>query len=551
MKYVIISTYTLSPQLQLSVASYDFVHAWHTFALIRLLLYSTGSSILFYSLNSSRIEFLVTSMGRKKRKNDDLDPPVAASGAETEAETRDELMGAIQIIKQESTPEEPLAAATSVSDTPAVVADDGDKKEDAPVASNSYGLHAHSADIVDDDVYISDGSEDEADMEAEIVLAGSRMGVMRRGLHHPLLVQPTRQWKREETAPSEMAEDAAAATQEDNDDLAQLDPAQRAARLLQEKQRKLQEAKEAARRMESEENAGRDPCLFSKRTAFDIRMDQVEDKPWTRGDITDFFNYTLTEEDWMDYSTQQLAIRQELTDAIRQRRPPDPNIVPVTARAPAKQTPKVALAGESLEGGEDSGMGDEDSPVIGPYMPQGGIKEEEPILKAEALEEGTDIQHLGSGGAWGAGAAPGSLLARLIEEQENRGQSPVSSIVEPPRQYEEESYHEPEQQHYGRVHDDRSGYDNYGGGYDRYGVQQQAYFASRGGYGVHSDGGDYEDRAYSGPPPHWPGHGGRGGPPPWAGRGGRGRGRGGYGSMDEAHSRKRSHDDHYGGGGWR
>ena len=60
-----------------------------------------------------------------------------------------------------------------------------------------------------------------------------------------------------------------------------------------EKQRKLEEAKESARRLESEENAGRDPCLFSKRTAFDIRFDQIDDKPWERGagDLTDFFNY--------------------------------------------------------------------------------------------------------------------------------------------------------------------------------------------------------------------------------------------------------------------
>ena len=62
---------------------------------------------------------------------------------------------------------------------------------------------------------------------------------------------------------------------------------------MAEKQRKLEEAKENARRLESEENAGRDPCLFSKRTAFDIRFDQIDDKPWERGagDMTDFFNY--------------------------------------------------------------------------------------------------------------------------------------------------------------------------------------------------------------------------------------------------------------------
>ncbi|KAG7337512.1 hypothetical protein IV203_018958 [Nitzschia inconspicua] len=90
----------------------------------------------------------------------------------------------------------------------------------------------------------------------------------------------------DESIPNESAA-AIAAEQErrrkrEEEELAKLDPAQRAARLLAEKQRKLEEAKIAARRLESEENAGRDPCLFSKRTSFDIRFDQIDDKPWTR-----------------------------------------------------------------------------------------------------------------------------------------------------------------------------------------------------------------------------------------------------------------------------
>ena len=100
---------------------------------------------------------------------------------------------------------------------------------------------------------------------------------------------------------------------------------------MAEKQRKLEEAKILARKLESEENAGRDPCLFSKRTSFDIRFDQIDDKPWLRGagDITDFFNYGFSEEDWLEYGEQQLMIRQELIDANRQKRAPDPSIVPV------------------------------------------------------------------------------------------------------------------------------------------------------------------------------------------------------------------------------
>ena len=68
----------------------------------------------------------------------------------------------------------------------------------------------------------------------------------------------------------------------------------------------------------AEENAGRDPCLFSKRTAFDIRVDQMEDKPWARGgDPTDFFNYGMTDDDWFEYSEIQMSIvRQNRNDML-------------------------------------------------------------------------------------------------------------------------------------------------------------------------------------------------------------------------------------------
>jgi len=52
------------------------------------------------------------------------------------------------------------------------------------------------------------------------------------------------------------------------------DPAVRATKKLAEKQRKIEAAKLNAKRMESADNAGQDPCLFTKRTAFDIKMDQ-------------------------------------------------------------------------------------------------------------------------------------------------------------------------------------------------------------------------------------------------------------------------------------
>lgn len=144
---------------------------------------------------------------------------------------------------------------------------------------------------------------------------------------------------------------------------------------LAEKQRKLEEAKEKARMLESEENAGRDPCLFSK--SFAIRFDSIEDKPWTRGvgDMTDYFNYGLTEEDWMEYSQQQLMIRQELSEANRQKRPPDPTIVPVMPRKPRSQNPKVAVVGrvmddDMMNDGTEPMLvaSDEDDEPIGPFM---------------------------------------------------------------------------------------------------------------------------------------------------------------------------------------
>ena len=239
--------------------------------------------------------------------------------------------------------------------------------------SSSYATTSHSAEIIDEDIYVSDGSESDEDLMADkleamdpesepmeednaatktniagrsidIFLSGSKMGLMRRGIHRPqVLVQPTRQWARQQ--PQKESQEAEKDGEGDEDDeerkkreqeeeLAKLDPAQRAARLLAEKQRKLEEAKILARKLESEENAGRDPCLFSKRTSFDIRFDQIDDKPWERGagDVTDFFNYGFTEEDWLEYGEQQLMIRQELIDASRQKRAPDPSIVPVVPK---------------------------------------------------------------------------------------------------------------------------------------------------------------------------------------------------------------------------
>ena len=448
------------------------------------------------------------------------------------------------------------------------------KEEDKPLKSG-YAMTSHSAEVIDEDMYVSEGSdeEDEEDMalrSIEMELAGSRMGVMRRGIHQPLLVQPNRQWHKEDATVNaqedlEKDEHEVAAEQqrlkEQEEELAKLDPAQRAAKLLAEKQRKLEEAKINARRQESEENAGRDPCLFSKRTAFDIRFDQIDDKPWTRGDPTDFFNYGLSEEDWLEYAQLQITIRQELTDASRQRRPPDPTVVPVTPRAPTKQAPRVAVT-EATD--EENGMGSEDGDAreLGPVL----VKQEDNDagLTSNAgpgpsqPEKIVDVPV--AGGAWGAGAVPGSTLARLIEEQEAAAAGGPEPIVPSAVDTKHEptlgldSYPNDEQQSHDWNRTDHGPNDEYRSGH---GWQQD-----RAGIYDHYGGGG--GRGYGG------GGRGRGGYPPpgrgsGRGRGGRGfrddggfpgRGGGGRGYTDEGEQyRKRPREDFHnssgGRGGWR
>lgn len=440
------------------------------------------------------------------------------------------------------------------------------KEDDKPLKSG-YAMTSHSAEVVDEDYYVSDGSdeEDEEDIalrNVEMVLAGSRMGVMRRGIHHPMLVQPNRQWVKEDKArkieeePDKTEDEEAAEKQrlkEQEEELAKLDPAQRAAKLLAEKQRKLEEAKVTARRLESEENAGRDPCLFSKRTAFDIRFDQIDDKPWTRGDPTDYFNYGLTEEDWLEYAQQQLTVRQELTDASRQRRPPDPTIVPVTPRLPTKQAPRVAVA---VPTDDEKGAGSENGDVkeLGPMLVKKENDGTDSVKKTGTgptmLETKIDVPV--AGGAWGAGAAPGSLLAKLIEEQEMADNIPGPGSVTP------------------SIEDSK--YGPAGGGGNSYGRPDASQIRSE--YGANNDFGsehgwqDDGDRDHG----HYGGGGGRGygrGPPGRGGGRGRGRGfrddrgfggRGGRGYMDGGgrdhmdggdYHRKRPREDYGGRGGWR
>jgi len=182
--------------------------------------------------------------------------------------------------------------------------------------ASGYAMTSHSADLITEDIYVSDGSEDEDEMEnsdpLELNLTSSKMGLMRRGLGHSAVYQP-KTWVRPtetEKKTNENGQDGDGdqdmkESEDEKEDLESMDPIQRAAYLLVEKQKKLEEEKETQRKSESAENAGRDPCLFSKRTAFDIRMDQIEEKPWDRnagggGDISDYFNYGMSELDWVE-----------------------------------------------------------------------------------------------------------------------------------------------------------------------------------------------------------------------------------------------------------
>lgn len=491
-------------------------------------------------------------MGRKKRKAADIaeevPPQLQAGAAPSDPPTKPATTASVnepQLVKTETT-----------------VDDIGGESAEAEASKNlksGYAMTTHSAEILDEDIYVSDGSDDDDDDEkialrdVEMVLAGSRMGVMRRGIHHPMLVQPNRQWVKEtQSAKTVNDEDAVEddeaekkRKQQEEEELAKLDPAQRAARLLAEKQRKLEEAKVTARRVESEENAGRDPCLFSKRTAFDIRFDQIDDKPWLRGDLTDYFNYGLTEEDWLEYAQQQLMIRQELTDATRQRRAPDPTLVPVTPRAPATQLPKVAVAATGdEEGGDDKNSAENTTISNVPLGPMPVKKEDgadaEGKEETEEKKKAADVS-VGLGGAWGAGAAPGSMLAKLIEEQGGNEESK-------PSYSEEDSKYGPGGGggHYGGPPGGHHGGQDWnnqyggGGGGGPYGRGQQQWDQYGGGRG-----GGRGGRGYYGGGGR--GRGGRGGfrDQPYQGRGG------GY-HQDGGDPRKRPRDD-YGGsrGGWR
>jgi hypothetical protein len=281
--------------------------------------------------------------------------------------------------------------------------------------------------------------------------------------------------------------------------------------------------------------------------------------------MTDFFNYGLTEEDWMDYAQHQLMIRQELTDASRQRRPVDPTLVPVTPKTPNKQTPKVAVADGDSDDAEDNGSespdaNNESGPVVGPVGPV--LVKRENDKPAKEKSEGPDNEnkkftdvHVGSGGAWGAGAAPGSLLAKLIEEQERQSEAKNadSNIGDTSRG---QAMDEDSKYGHGTSHD--ASHDNQGWNQESQGDQDwnnqghqshhdwNSQSQNHGGQQDWNSRGSYGQQQWN---QHHNNHRGGGG----GGRGyhgGRG-GRGGYNNDYGGRGRDRSHQSgsHWGGGG--
>lgn len=322
-------------------------------------------------------------------------------------------------------------------------------------SSSGYAVTTHSGEIIQEDIYVSDGSESEDDVE--IILNNSRLGMMRRGLHQNLQQTPIhRQWTRQQqqqqgenstgsllgddTHPTDAVLMEAQKRQREEEELAKLDPAQRAARLLQEKLKREEEQKIEERRRENEENAGRDIALFSKRTAFDIQFHNLDDKPWLRNvppgqtptaeSVSEFFNYGMTEEDWLEYAQHQLLVRDELINAARQKRPPDPSLVPFQPRTTSDTAEPVPTPQTQTEVKEttDGTAGEENDADSNSLISQTETekKADPSTTNASQNETETLAPHqkqaeevpVGIGGAWGAGAPPGSLLAKLMEEQE-------------------------------------------------------------------------------------------------------------------------------------
>jgi hypothetical protein len=132
-----------------------------------------------------------------------------------------------------------------------------------------------------------------------------------------------------------------------------------------------------------------------------------------------------------------------LTDASKQKRLPDPGIVPVVPRAPTKQGERVAVRVKKDEdkGEEEAATGavesDDEGSVemsveLGPIKTKKDDTDEKgdaptEDIKSEPQTESVSLEKFDKvvGGAWGAGAKEDSVLLRLIREQSGQGPPPM------------------------------------------------------------------------------------------------------------------------------
>ena len=140
-------------------------------------------------------------MGRKKRKIDSSTEPGDELGVGESNDQPGDIEAFSNNVDAESVA--PTGVMAMLEDVKIVDEEATPNDSSKKVISSSYAMASHSGELIQEDVYVSDGSLDSDDeYELEIVLTSSRMGIMRRGLHHQMLAlqQPNRQWKRQELA---------------------------------------------------------------------------------------------------------------------------------------------------------------------------------------------------------------------------------------------------------------------------------------------------------------------------------------------------------------
>ena len=146
-------------------------------------------------------------------------------------------------------------------------------------ALSPHGTTQRSSDYVKADLTY-EVSEDDSDSSVDVVLGTSRVGLLAK--YDNIGATYNRVWTAGEDADVEADDEKERMIEEWLRAKEEGDQTEEQLRVLEKKigeeKEKLEEVRQKKRRIESEENAGRDPTLFSKRTAFDISLSLVEDK---------------------------------------------------------------------------------------------------------------------------------------------------------------------------------------------------------------------------------------------------------------------------------